>query len=508
VELRDDRSLSGLIKSEDAGDLLMVFGGGTLETVPRAQIREIRALTLSLMPEALEQVIGLQPMADLISFLSSGAAAKRIEGNDPKLVAISSDGVLLLAASNAELYGGEITFEAPFKNIGMWQGQNDYAAWTTEITAAVEYDVYFDFACAESAAGNRFNLATSSHQLLGTITATGSDWSQYQQLKMGRLHLDSGRQRISFRPEGPLKGALIDLRTIALVLPGKKPNWPALPAVALDSVLRDANSVARYILDESAPAEARQAAVHANPQFAADLIREMTRDLVPATPEEYKRIPWIWRVAVACGKRSEPGQIKRMLQTALPTADEPLRDWQAVVIGGGIINGLSQRGASPVSFLEPLVRNDGDLFPRWERALHLASEMADNQQVPTGTRYDAVRMLGVEDWQKRGGQLSRYLAKDAHSEVQMGAVSALLDLDSQPATRALLSALPSLAKENATLAVSGFLREDRWLNLLLDDCLEGKISPTVLSAAQRQALLSNPNPALHAKAARALEAQR
>src|SRR5688500_17691474 len=140
--------------------------------------------------------------------------------------------------------------------------------------------------------------------------------------------------------------------------------------------------------------------------------------------------------------------MKRVLNVSLPQPNEPLRDWQAVVIGGGIINGLSQRDVWPAVRVTELLVQDDALRQRWQRALDLAAEMADNPKIPKGTRYDALRMLGVEPWAKRGNHLVRYLAEDVDQELQMGAVSGLVDIDAPEAAQALLQAWPNLAKGN------------------------------------------------------------
>src|SRR5262249_28499057 len=144
LELKDDRSLTGLIKSEGPNSLVLVQGGGTTEAISRAEIKTIRPSKLSLMPEGLENALPPERMADLLAFLRQGDRAS----------------------------------------------------------------------CG-----------------------------------------------------------------------------------APELVLRDPASVARLILDSAQPNELRNTAISSNPQFAAELIREMTRDLKPRTPEEYVRIPWIWRVA-------------------------------------------------------------------------------------------------------------------------------------------------------------------------------------------------------------------
>jgi hypothetical protein len=225
--------------------------------------------------------------------------------------------------------------------------------------------------------------------------------------------------------------------------------------------LRDPASVARFILDSTRPEPARTTAVNANPQFAAALIKEMTRNLKPGTPEEYVRIPWIWRVAIACGKRNDAGQIEEMLEVSVPLESEPLRDWQAVVIGGGIINGLSQRGLWPSERIAEILSGNKSLQARWTRALDLSATMADDEKVPSGTRYDALRMIPLQGWDRSGAQLVRYLAKGTHPELQMGAVSGLADINAPEASAALEAAIIHLQGENLKLAKEGIARRKR-----------------------------------------------
>jgi putative membrane-bound dehydrogenase-like protein len=75
VEMKDGRSLSGLISGESASSVTLIAGGGVKETVLRSAIAEMRASNLSLMPEGLEQILTVQDMADLITFLKAPTAA-------------------------------------------------------------------------------------------------------------------------------------------------------------------------------------------------------------------------------------------------------------------------------------------------------------------------------------------------------------------------------------------------------------------------------------------------
>src|SRR6185436_11041305 len=69
IELKDDRSMLGIIKTENSSGISLIMGGGQTENLPRAEIKEIRASTLSLMPEGLKQAIAVKEMADLVAFL-------------------------------------------------------------------------------------------------------------------------------------------------------------------------------------------------------------------------------------------------------------------------------------------------------------------------------------------------------------------------------------------------------------------------------------------------------
>src|ERR1700722_580342 len=114
-----------------------------------------------------------------------------------------------------------------------------------------------------------------------------------------------------------------------------------------------ATQLAREILDDSRPVNERKAIIVAHPELSLDLLKAMVADM-PANDakEEYRRIPWIWRVTVAAAKRNDLREMKPIVQFTLPKPGDPLRDWQAVVMGGGIINGIGLVGAWPDEQIE------------------------------------------------------------------------------------------------------------------------------------------------------------
>jgi hypothetical protein len=249
------------------------------------------------------------------------------------------------------------------------------------------------------------------------------------------------------------------------------------------------SDLSRQILDDSQPAEKRRELAEQSADQAAAVIAAMVADL-PAgdEQEEYRRIPWIWRVAIAAGKRDQDAPLRALLSASLPKEGQKLRDWQAVVIGGGIINGISLGGKWPQPRMDELLGNDEALRRRWQQTIGAARVMADDAKVNTGTRYDALRMVALDPTEQHLEQLAGYLSKETDEELQMGAVSGLADVDLPQATRLLAESLPGLAAGNRALAIDGLLRGDARLSVLLELLESGKLSAKALSESQRQKL--------------------
>ncbi|MEO6183015.1 MAG: c-type cytochrome, partial [Verrucomicrobiota bacterium] len=74
LDLKDGRSLSGIIKGETASSVTLAQGGGAREKILRADIAEMKASGLSLMPEGLEEGNSPQDFADLIAYLKTRPA--------------------------------------------------------------------------------------------------------------------------------------------------------------------------------------------------------------------------------------------------------------------------------------------------------------------------------------------------------------------------------------------------------------------------------------------------
>jgi hypothetical protein len=278
--------------------------------------------------------------------------------------------------------------------------------------------------------------------------------------------------------------------------------WPA--NCVCDSS-REAATLARQILDDSRPENERKKIVADHPHLSLALLEALVADM-PAhdTKEEYRRIPWIWRVTVAAAKRNDLRELKPIVEFTLPQMGKPLRDWQAVVLGGGIINGIGLVGAWPDEQIQNMVADDPNLRSRWVRTLALASEMADDPNVFNGTRYDALRIIGLDAWDRRGAQLCRYLkkGKGIDDELVQGAIGGLGTMRSPHVAAAILLEFPNYNQENRGFAVVALLKDSQRMSALLSGVEAGTVKRTDLVAPQITKLTHAADPEISARALR------
>ena len=130
--------------------------------------------------------------------------------------------------------------------------------------------------------------------------------------------------------------------------------------------------------------------------------------------------------------------------------------------------------------------------------------MCDDDKTPTGTRYDALRMIALDDWSKRRAQFANYLAYGVDAELQMGAVSGVADVDVPEATQLLLGALKYLNTTNRNLAIGGLVRSDARRSALIDALEKRRVELASLTEAHRAALLDTKDAALRQRGMKAL----
>jgi putative membrane-bound dehydrogenase-like protein len=218
------RMVTGVLSGETATSVTLRGPDAKEDVLLRSELDELRSTGKSLMPEGLEKDLSHQDLADVIAYLSANAPPKAFPGNTPAVIR-PAGGRLDLLATNGAIYGGEICFEQPFRNVGFWHGADDHVVWTIELPRAGRFDVWLDWACADDSAGNAYILEGGGLTLRGKVPNTGG-WDRYRQQKIGSVTLDAGSHRVILRPGGPPRGALLDLRGVHLVPEGQKPSIP------------------------------------------------------------------------------------------------------------------------------------------------------------------------------------------------------------------------------------------------------------------------------------------
>jgi putative heme-binding domain-containing protein len=219
LETKTGLSLTGVLLNETSTSVTIVGTDGKPQTILRTNLESLTSTGRSAMPDGLEKDLKHQDMADVLAYLrsvKSTAKPKEFAGNKSAIIKLAQDGELLLAATNAEIFGPTLVFEVQYQNLGFWSSADDVAIWTVTLPKAGKYEVWLDWACANDSAGNSFVLESDAGKLRSKVAGTGT-WDVYKHAKIGTLEVPAGEQRITMRADGKIAGALIDLRFIRLV---------------------------------------------------------------------------------------------------------------------------------------------------------------------------------------------------------------------------------------------------------------------------------------------------
>ncbi len=208
---------SGMIATETGNSITLMAADGKQHTLLRADLDEFIGSAKSFMPEGLEKDVSPRELADVIAFVqSSGPPPKKFDGNQPAPVTADTGGRLNLLATNAEIYGKTLVYEAPFKNLGFWGSVDDRAVWTINVTKPGKHSIRLNYACDNSTAGNEVVFEVSGQSVKAKIVGTGS-WENYQTAILGELELPAGQHRLTVRSSELLQNHLMDLKELRLV---------------------------------------------------------------------------------------------------------------------------------------------------------------------------------------------------------------------------------------------------------------------------------------------------
>jgi putative heme-binding domain-containing protein len=218
VRLTDGRQVNGVLLEETGASITLAAPEGKQTVIPRSEVEQLKSSGKSLMPEGVEKDITPTEAADMIAYLASSTPPpKQLAGNKPEIVRPFVDGSIRLLATNARVYGPTVVLEEKYRNLGWWSSLEDHAIWSFEVPAegGGEYRLTLDYACDDPAAGNTVIVEVAGQSLALKVEGTGS-WDNFRGKEIGIVKLLAGPGELLVRSDGPIKAALLDLRSVRL----------------------------------------------------------------------------------------------------------------------------------------------------------------------------------------------------------------------------------------------------------------------------------------------------
>ena len=149
----------------------------------------------------------------LFNCFFSGMVA--ISAPNPSLVRVEKNGTLRLSAEKGKAIGPEIKYMPEWRAYG-WFTAADRVEWLVQIPETGIYEASIEYSVDNLEAGKQFILFSSSANLKGIVARSGS-WETYKLVKVGKIKLIKGIQKITFKSQTKFaKGAILDLREVRL----------------------------------------------------------------------------------------------------------------------------------------------------------------------------------------------------------------------------------------------------------------------------------------------------
>jgi len=214
---RDGLVYTGMLAAETGSSVTLVASEGKQVPLLRDDLETLASSSKSLMPEGMEKDLVPQDIADLLIYLTRfKPPRKSFEGNQPVVVKPEAlRGEFWLLAGQCEIYGGTLVFEPQYGNLGYWQSADDHVVWTIEVARSGKYAVSLDYACDDGTAGQSLAVEIAGQRIVTKVLGTGN-WDTYRQMRIGKVELAAGKQQLTIRPDGPPRGAVIDLKSVRL----------------------------------------------------------------------------------------------------------------------------------------------------------------------------------------------------------------------------------------------------------------------------------------------------
>lgn len=477
----DGRINTGILVSEQSNSITLKGQKGKVQTILRTQLEELQNTGKSLMPEGLEREISPEAMADLLVFLQENSTPVKYKyvgavtpdanyPDDPEKLKLVNQSSGSARFNDGQWVGFRFAGAQPQPRIEFDLGKKILLR-----SLKIVYGVNHEPGSIHAPSSVLISFSNNGQQYGNHLKFSGFD---NHPDGLGVYQIDRRGVVISLPEQPQTRFVRIDFQS--------KQGWVFLSEISVASNASETQNQAVPV----SPGEVKPQSGSVDP---VTKIKSLVAKVKVGTVDEYREIPAIWREAIALGKRNQANEIRKLLEASLPEKGEVLQRWQAVVIGGGIINGITIAGDWPRSRIETILKDDVKLTVRWKQALLQSVKMADDPQIKSGTRYDALRMIAMLDYEICEAQLKRYLADSKRAELQMGAVSGLGDIDCKESTLLLINVIPKLNQRNRKLALEALLRTETRELALLEAIQMQKISAKLIDVTIQKQLTEHSN---------------
>ena len=130
----------------------------------------------------------------------------------------SSDGFIVLRATNAVVHGKNIRYEPqPHKNtIGYWTKVEDWVSWDFKVTTPGKFEVTLTQACGKGSGGSEVNFSIGEQVIKDVVPDTGA-FTNWTNRIIGTFTLAApGNYSVEVKPVKKPGLAVMDLRSITL----------------------------------------------------------------------------------------------------------------------------------------------------------------------------------------------------------------------------------------------------------------------------------------------------
>ena len=131
----------------------------------------------------------------------------------------AENGEVELPARLAQVHGQTARYEfgGGHDNIGFWTDVNDWVSWDFVLEKGGDFEVVITYACDKGTGGSEFAVEIDGQSLKGVVEETGS-WTDFVERSLGKVSLKGGRYKLAVRPLTKPGGAVMNLKSVKLLL--------------------------------------------------------------------------------------------------------------------------------------------------------------------------------------------------------------------------------------------------------------------------------------------------